>query len=143
MKPHFKTIGEIKITNTLSATEDTPAYAVAVRLLESSFQGMPVLDRSGTIVGKVTEIDLLMALKEGKDLREIRVREIMVQAPPVVTTETPLAEAVGIMHINDLIRLPVTRDGRFIGSVTRHDLLRAWLGYWVMYERGGYAQVIG
>lgn len=143
MKPHFKTIGEIKITNTLSATEDTPAYAVAVRLLETGFQGLPVLDRSGKVVGKVTEMDLLKALKAGRDLNAVRVREVMALAPPVVSTETPLEKAVEIMDAHHLIRLPVMKGSRFIGSVTRHDLLRAWLGYWVNHERGGYAQVIG
>jgi len=32
MKPHFKTLGEIMITNTLVATENTTAYTVSVLL---------------------------------------------------------------------------------------------------------------
>ena len=52
MKPHFKTIGEIRITNKLSATEDTLAYTVAVKLLSISFQGLPVLDASDKVVAR-------------------------------------------------------------------------------------------
>ena len=143
MEPHFKTIGEIRITNSLSATEETSAYTAAVRLLETSFQGLPVLDHSGKVVGKVTEIDLLKALKEGRDLKATRVKDIMASAPPVVSTETPLERAVEIMDAYHLTRLPVMKESRFIGSVTRHDLLRAWLGFWVDYERGSNAQVMG
>ena len=143
MKPHFRTVGEIIITNTLFAMEESPAYAVAMRLLSKSFQGLPVLDPSGNIVGKVTEINLLKALKSGKNLHETTVREIMAEAPPVVDTETPLERAVEIMEANQLVRLPVMKDGRFIGSVSRHDLLRAWLGVWMDHEKGSYAEVIG
>jgi len=143
MKPHFRTVGEIIITNTLFAMEESPAYAVAMRLLSKSFQGLPVLDPSGNIVGKVTEINLLKALKSGKNLHKTMVREIMAEAPPVVDTETPLERAVEIMEANQLVRLPVMKDGRFIGSVSRHDLLRAWLGVWMDHEKGSYAEVIG
>jgi len=143
MKPHFRTVGEIIITNTLFAMEESPAYAVAMNLLSKSFHGLPVLDQTGTVVGKVTEINLLKALKAGKDLQTTTVKEIMAEAPPVVNTETPLERAVEIMEANQLLRLPVMKDGKFIGSVSRHDLLRAWLGVWLDHERGNYAEVIG
>jgi predicted transcriptional regulator len=143
MKPHFRTVGEVIITNTLFAMEDSPAYAVAMKLLSKSFQGLPVLDHSGKVVGKVTEIDLLKALKAGKDLQETKVKEIMAGAPPVIDTETLLEQAVEIMDRYHLIRLPVMKCDRYIGSVTRHDLLRAWLGVWMDDERGSYAEVIG
>jgi CBS domain-containing protein len=143
MKPHFETLGEIKITNTLVATENTTAYTVSVMLLETSFQGLPVVDRSGKVVGKVTEMELLKALKEGRDLRAIRAKDIMIPAPPAVSIETPLERVVEIMETHRLIGLPVMKGNRFIGSVNRHDLLRAWLGIWVSQERGNYAQIIG
>jgi CBS domain-containing protein len=64
----------------------------------------------------------------------------MAPPPPVISTETTVEEAVEIMDANHLLRLPVIAGGRFIGNVTRHDLLRAWMGYWVDQD---FAQVIG
>jgi CBS domain-containing protein len=139
----FKTVGEITITNNLYATEDSTAYAAAVKLLLTSFQVMPVLDYTGKVVGKVSEMDLLKVLKTGKSLKTIRIGEIMLPAPPVVTTEIPLDQAVDLIDANRLMQLPVMRNGRFIGSVTRHDLLRAWLGIRVDHERGIYTEVMG
>jgi CBS domain-containing protein len=124
----------------LSAIEDTLAYTVAVKLLSISFQGLPVLDASDKVVGKVTEMDLLKGLRAGRNLKQVRVREIMAPPPPVISKETTVEEAVEIMDANHLLRLPVIAGGRFIGNVTRHDLLRAWMGYWVDQD---YAQVIG
>ena len=138
----YRTVGDITITNTLSATEDTIASAVAIKLLFTSFQSMPVLDYSGKVVGKVTEMDVLKALMSGKDLRAIHVGEIMSPASPVVMSDTRLEETIVIIDANRLTQLPVMKDGRFIGCVTRHDLLRAWLGEWVDHEKGSYAEVI-
>jgi CBS domain-containing protein len=136
MQPHFRTIGEIKISNPLSTTEETLADDVAMKLLTAGFQGLPVLDQSGAVVGKVTEMDLLNALKSGRDLQQTFVKEIMAPAPPVVSMDTPLEIAVEIMDAHHLLRLPIMDGRRFAGSVTRHDLLRAWLGaVWIDHDR--------
>ncbi len=135
MPPHFRTIGEIKISNTLSTTEETLAHAVAMKLLTAGFQGLPVLDQSGSVVGKVTEMELLKALKSGRNLKQTFIKEIMAPAPPVVNMDTPLEQAVEIMDVHHLLRLPVMNGRRFVGSVTRHDLLRAWLGaVWIDHD---------
>jgi len=143
MQHRFRAVGEITITNTLSAMEDSTASVVATKLLLTSFPVMPVLDHSGKVTGKVTEMDLLKAFKMGKDLRAIRVSEIMSTAPPVVTSNIPLEQAIEILEVYGLTQLPVMKNDRFIGSVTRHDLLRACLGIWVDHERGCYTEVIG
>nr|MBI3612549.1 CBS domain-containing protein [Nitrospirota bacterium] len=143
MKPVFKTLGNIRITNTLATRGNDVAFRAAMKLIETSFQGMPVFDDGSEILGKITEMDLLKALKAGKNLQQTVVREIMSYAPPVLCAESTLEQAVEIMDDHRLIRLPVMKDSQFIGSVTRHDLLRAWLGVWVDHERGSYAEVIG
>jgi CBS domain-containing protein len=142
MPPRFKALGDIRMINGLSAAESSSAYSVALRLLETGFQSMAVLDVSGRVIGKVTEMDLLKALVDGQDLREVRVGEIMAPTPPVVNPDTLLETAVGIMEENRLLRLPVVNKERFIGSVTRHDLLRAWLGLWIDEERGSRAPLV-
>jgi predicted transcriptional regulator len=139
----FGTVGEIRISNTLFATEDCLAEVVALELLSTGFQIFPVLDCAWKVIGKVTEMDLLKVLRIGKDLRVIRIREIMAPPPPVATTEISLDQAVDIIDANHLIQLPVMKNGRFIGSVTRHDLLRAWLGKRMEHERVRSAEVLG
>jgi CBS domain-containing protein len=143
MQPHFRTVGEITLTNALATTEETSAHAVAMKLLQVGHQGLPVLDRQGLVVGKITEIHLLRALKDGRNLKNTAVKEIMAPPPPVVSAETPLEVAMEIMEAHRLLRLPVMRGNRFLGSVTRHDLLRAWLGVWVDHHSASYAPVIG
>jgi CBS domain-containing protein len=65
-------------------------------------------------------MDLLKALKTGKDLRIIRVSEIMSPAPPVITSEIPLEQAIEIIDANRLTQLPVMKNGRFAWNKPGH-----------------------
>lgn len=129
MKPHFTTVGDIKKTNTLSAREETPAHEIALALLESGFHGMAIVNSKDQVVGKVTEIDLIKALMEGKDLKEIPAVEVMRTCPLIIDEATSLEEAAHYMVELRLFRIPVVDEAHhLVGTVTRHDLLRGWLG---------------
>jgi CBS domain-containing protein len=67
-------------------------------------------------------------LEAGKDLSMLTAEDIMVHDRIVVTPETTIEEAVRIMEEKRLLNLPVKKDGKVAYSVTRHDLLRAWIG---------------
>ena len=51
-----------------------------------------------------------------------------------VTDDTSIDEAVKIMEEKRLLNLPVKVNGKVAYSVTRHDLLRAWIGLGVGIE---------
>ena len=68
-----------------SATPTTTAREVAVNLLMSRISGFPIVDHSGALVGIVTELDLIRALRAGKDLEVTLAAEIM--TPDVITVD--------------------------------------------------------
>ncbi|TAK09687.1 MAG: CBS domain-containing protein [Candidatus Manganitrophaceae bacterium] len=127
MKAAFGTVGDIKKRG-LFVGENSSAFDVAMELLHSSETGMPVLDRKGRVIGIVSEADLLRAARGPRRLEEVRVKEIMAHPPIVIEKETSLSDASRIMEDAQVHRLPVVEEGIFVGTVTRHDLLRAWLG---------------
>ena len=128
MKPKFETVGQIKLGNTLFTYEDTPVSKIADDLLHSRWTGMPVVDQKNRVIGVVSEQDHLRALRGTRPLEEIKTNEIMTRSPIVIKEKTTLEEASQIMEDAHVHRLPVVKDGVLIGTVTRHDLLRAWLG---------------
>ncbi len=54
-----------------------------------------------------------------------------------IRDSTSIKEAIQIMEDKRLLNLPVERDGEVAYTVTRHDLLRAWVGLGLGGEFGG------
>lgn len=128
MRPKFQTVGEIKKGNMLFAKEESSAFDVATQLLDSHEGGMPVVTGEDRVVGFISEQDILQALRGSRRLEDVAVKEIMNPIAVVAEEEATLEEASRTMEDLHIHRLPVVRGERLIGTVTRHDLIRAWLG---------------
>lgn len=133
----FKTVGQIRATNELVFRRDQNAMGVAVELLATHTPGAPVVDERGTFVGFISEFDILRALEAKKDLNRLTAEDVMFKEHIAVTEETSFDEAVKIMEENRVLSLPVKKNGKVTYSITRHDLLRAWIGLGVSIEDGG------
>jgi arabinose-5-phosphate isomerase len=98
-------------------------------LMEMSKQGMgmtAVVDREERVRGIFTDGDLRRALDRTADVHETGVREVMTRNPATARPGMLAAEALQIMEekkINAL--LVVDTDGRLVGAVNMHDMLRA------------------
>ena len=124
----------------------------ALKLMASrQVSGLPVVDEHGTVVGIMSEGDVLGwhegfserearrfdLLAEGFELapdflREVqeqrrKIKAIMSSNPITVTEATAAREIASLMHGHGIKRVPVMRDGKLVGIVTRADLVRALL----------------
>ena len=124
----FKTVGQIHATNSLVFQLNQNAMGVAIELLSSHKTGAPVVDARNEFIGFISEIDLLRMLEAQKDLNQLTAEEVMVHDRISVTNDTSIEEAVKIMAEKRLLTLPVETNGKVTRSITRHDLLRAWIG---------------
>lgn len=124
----FKTVGQIVGTNALRIHRSQSALAVAVELLTTHTPGAPVIDDAGQYVGFISEFDLLKALRSSKDFNQLTAEAIMVKDRITVKAETSIDDAVQLMEEKRLLNLPVEKDGIIQYTLTRHDLLRAWIG---------------
>jgi CBS domain-containing protein len=133
----------------ITVTPETPVKEVARLLMQRGISAAPVLDAAGAVVGIVSEGDLigrndadrrarrdwwLALLAEGEELhpdflkslreRQRTARDVMT-APVVGVSETTEAtEIARILRDYHVKRVPVLRDGRLVGIVSRADLLR-------------------
>lgn len=126
-----------------------PVSLVMRIMLGARVSGLPVVDDKGTLVGVVTEGDLLRRPEIGTEHRRARWLEIVLgprriaqeyvethsrrvgdlMTTNVLTIEesAPLADAVNLLEKHHIKRLPVVRQGRLIGILSRADLMRAFL----------------
>lgn len=130
----FKTVGQVHATNDLVFRRKQNAMGVAVELLATHTPGAPVVDEQGEFIGFVSEFDILHALQAEKDLNRLTAEEVMTKDRMSVTEDTSIDEAVKLMEDKRLLNLPVKINGKVAYSITRHDLLRAWIGLGVDIE---------
>jgi CBS domain-containing protein len=131
----------------ITVTPETTIVDAANTMLQRHISGLPVVDAAGKLVGIISEGDFIRRSeigtqrKHGRFLKFIlgpgkaatdfvhehgrKVAEIMTRDPLTITEDTALEEIVEVMEKNHVKRLPVTRDGRIIGIVSRANLLQA------------------
>ena len=124
----LKTVGQVVATNTLTFRAGQNGLAIAVELLSTHTAGAPVLDRDGQYVGFITEFDVMKALSLGRELSSLVAEDLMRVGPIAVHSSTTISDAAQRMDEQCVLNLPVEKDGRVAYSVSRHDLLRAWIG---------------
>lgn len=120
----------------------------AVRaMLDNHISGLPVIDAEGRLVGLVSEGDLMRRVK-GKneprrswwlellagpgdperdfvEMHSRHVSDIMTRDVETVAENTPVPEIAGILERKRFKRVPVVRDGKVVGIVSRSNLLQA------------------
>ena len=111
----------------VSAKSHASARDVTLQVLSGLYSGMPVTDQEGKVIGIITEIDLLQAVMDGKDLIKTRADEIMAKDPVTADKDTSIVELTKIMIEKNVIRIPITDSGRLCGVVARCDILKALL----------------
>jgi arabinose-5-phosphate isomerase len=85
-----------------------------------------VVDADGRVVGIFTDGDLRRALDRNLDVRATAMADVMTRSPRAIGADELAAEAVLMMEkhsVNGLLVLD--GDGRLVGALNVHDLLRA------------------
>ena len=117
-----KIASEIMTSPVISARKETWVRDIANQFVEKQYSGMPVTESDGSVIGIVTEIDILRAVNEGHELAKAQARDVMTKNVAIVNPDTPMTEMIKIMEDFHIIRLPVVQEGRLIGIVTRRDI---------------------
>jgi CBS domain-containing protein len=137
---------DVMTTAILTVTPDTDVGDIARTLLEAHISAIPVIAADGTLVGIVSEGDLmhraeaetrrrpswwlrLLATPEEPTERYLkefgrRARDVMTRNVITVEPDTSLTEIAAILEKFHIKRVPVLEGGRLVGIVSRANLLR-------------------
>lgn len=97
-------------------------------LLEKRVTGALVADKSGRLVGILTEYDCLRLLTHGDAQGEAprgKVRDFMSADVKTIPPTMDIYYCAGLFMNVSFRRFPVVENGRIVGAITRFDLLRA------------------
>jgi len=74
---------DVMTSNLVAAREGTTAREIGTKLLIGNFNGLPVINSSIKVIGIVTAVDILRAIRQGRNLDSIRAVDIMTRDPKV------------------------------------------------------------
>lgn len=109
---------DIMTKEVLTVGPQTTVKDLAKILIKNQVSGVPVVDRKGKIVGVVSEADLVA--KKGRQVKAIMSKKVI-----SITEDTPVEKIAALMTAHRIKRLPVMRDERMVGIVSRADLVGA------------------
>ncbi|HEY1268405.1 MAG TPA: CBS domain-containing protein [Candidatus Binatia bacterium] len=112
------TARDIMTRKVITVDADTPVQELAQRLLVNGVSGVPVVDRSGKILGVVSEADLLA--KQGTLARDIMSAKIF-----TVREDASVEDIAALMNTEKIKRVLVVGEKELAGIVSRADIVRA------------------
>lgn len=137
---------DVMIRDVVTVGSDTTVDKVAALMCEHRISAVPVVDNDA-LVGIVSEGDLVRRQEIGSETprqswwlrlfgeggsagdyirsRAKRVADVMIRTPITVEEDTPLHEIAHIFESRHIKRVPVLRDGKVVGLVSRANLIQA------------------
>jgi CBS domain-containing protein len=141
---------QIMTRRVITVDTEIPVVDAANIMLANHISGLPVVDRTGKLVGMVSQGDFIRRAEIGTQRKRGRwlklfagpgriasdfvhergrkVGEIMTPDPFTVTEDATLDQIVLLIEQNSIKRLPVMRENQLVGIVTRTNLLQAVAG---------------
>lgn len=116
-------------TAVVTVGEDCPLSEAMGLIVEHHVNGLPVLDRTGRLVGVVTQQDVFLGAATRSEVAgfrfEPRVRDVMTSPAIAVDEDTEISELCRLMSGLGVHRIPIVRNGRVAGIVSTIDICRA------------------
>lgn len=149
---------DVMVRNVITVKPDTVVADAARLMALNDISALPVVDGGGHLVGIISEADLLRREEIGTEIRHPwwieavtpattlaaeftrshgkHVAELMSEHVVTVSEDTPLAEVAATLERNRIKRLPVLRDGKVVGIVSRANLIQALASSVVVADDG-------
>ncbi len=115
------TVGDMMSRPVVSVAPEMPVRNVIELMYSSKHLGFPVVDR-GALVGMITVADVHRI--SPIDREAMQVRDVMFRHPVTIPPEAPVIDALRIMSVRDIGRIPVVNGQDLVGIVTRTDILK-------------------
>jgi CBS domain-containing protein len=140
-------VRDVLTRNVIFVAADETVLKAVRTMLQNRISGLPVVDAGGNLVGMVTEGDFLRRGEIGTERKRPKwlefllgrgrlaseyvhasgrkVEEVMTGDPVSVAEDDSLETVVELMERRHIKRLPVLRDGRMVGIISRANLMHA------------------
>ncbi len=103
----------------------TPLKEAVITISEKGFGATFVVDKDKNLIGIITDGDLRRFINKGGSIDNSLAKDVMTLSPKYITDNKLVLEALEIMERFNITVLPVVKDGKPIGLVHLHDILKS------------------
>ena len=118
---------DIMTENAISVTEDTPIFEAVALMAKHDISGMPVVENDMTLVGVLSEKDVLALFYNNTDDEKKTVSDFMTQPPIYFDAEDSLKDVCDFLVKNIFRRVPIISKGKVVGIISVRDVLESVL----------------
>lgn len=123
------TAGEIMTSPVITVSPEASVGDIAEVLHTNRISGVPVVDADGSLLGLVSEHDLLA--RDGGQASQVMTTSVI-----SVTTDTLISDVRHLLVDRRIRRVPVVQRGRLVGIVSRGDVVALLATEWVCQSCG-------
>ena len=116
-------VKDIMTGEVISLKKDAPIFEAVELLAKNCITGIPVVEDDMTLVGILTEKDVLRLFYASKDVENKTVNDFMTQPAVHFDENESLPDVCDCLMNNLFRRVPVTSKGKVVGIVSRVDIL--------------------
>jgi CBS domain-containing protein len=138
---------DIMVSPVITAKPSSTVKEVAKLMLDRRISAVPVVDENGELAGIISEGDLMRRAEIGTQPRHSwwlqvlsgddalaneyvkaharKVADVMTRNVITASPDTPLHEIARLLERHSIKRVPIVKDGKLVGIVSRANLLQA------------------
>ena len=110
--------------------KDTPIFEAIRMMANNNITGIPVVEDDQTLVGMLSEQDVLRLFHTYDDEKDRIVNDFMTQPAIHFEENEPLLDVCYCLRDNSIRRVPITLNGKVLGVISRSDILKRILQQW-------------
>src|SRR4030042_613850 len=120
---------EVMNTCVIAISKDEDIIEAMRTMALNNITGLPVVNDDGTLVGIITEKDVLVLLYHGLEDSNIRdglgkVGDFMTRKVICFNQEDNLSDIAECLSTNDFRRVPILDSGKLVGIISRRDVIK-------------------
>jgi CBS domain-containing protein len=118
---------EIMSTNVISVKKDDPIFEAVKLLVEKNISGLPVIDDNMTLIGLLSEKDVVDLFYDHEEAEDKTVADYMTKPAVSFDGNNALLNVCNFLVKNIFRRVPITTDGKLVGIISIQDILNSVL----------------
>ena len=118
------TVTDVMKQEVITIEEDAPITQAIEIMLENKISGLPVVTSDMTLVGIITEKDVLSLYGVPEEGAKAKVRDLMTSPAVYFEMFETLSDICRCLIKNDFRRVPVVLEGKVVGIISRPDVTK-------------------